>query len=183
MDLLDLHREAIKLLPAVREAMRWLRIEVVERPLPKIEVGEPHSRAYYSGFEHRVHMPIDHGLATLAHELCHSQQVKRKSRAVYYLPDGSVDDDLWLAEPREIEAMAVEVVAFAAMRPDWEAVKTAVDATGVTDITDRASLVCWLNNGDLTAPKRGRSYGSFVHLGRRARLTINAAMRSITKGE
>jgi len=148
----------------VRQAMRLLGLAVVERPLPEITIGE--ANAYH---------PDGHRIAlrsfverTLWHELCHSQQPARSEGPSYYREDGSVDDSEWLADPREIEAMAVEEIVPALADPALEWAMTIVPSVASPKV--RAAWIKWALKADLQAQKPS-------HLGRKDRMRINSAVR------
>ncbi len=152
----------------VRQAMRLLGITVVERPIPEITIGE--ANAYHPG-GHRITLR-SFVERTLWHELCHSQQPAPDTGPAYYRADGSADESAWLAEPREIEAMAVEEMVPMLTATDLEWAMSVIPAVESTKL--RLSWIKWALQADLQAQKPS-------HLGRRERLSINAAVRDHNK--
>jgi|JI10StandDraft_1071094.scaffolds.fasta_scaffold239061_2 hypothetical protein len=149
----------------VRQAMRLLGLAVVERTLPEITLGK--ANAYYPG-AHRITLR-SMCERSLWHELCHSQQPARDAGPAYYRADGSADESAWLAEPREIEAMAVEAMVPLLTDPDLEWAMSVIPAVESPKL--RLSWIKWALQADLQAQKPSR-------LGRRERLRINAAVRN-----
>ena len=148
----------------VRQAMRLLGITVVERPIPEITIGE--ANAYHPG-GHRITLR-SFVERTLWHELCHSQQPARSEGPSYYRDDGSVDDSAWLADPREIEAMAVEEIVPVLADPALEWAVSVIPSVASPKM--RAAWIKWALQADLQAQKPS-------HLGRNDRLRINSAVR------
>ena len=154
----------------VRQAMRLLGIRVVERPLPEITIGEVD--AYHPG-GHRITLrSMDE--RTLWHELCHSQQPDRETGPAYYRADGSVDDDVWFSDPREVEAMAVENMVPLLTDRNLEWAMLIIPAAESPKL--RLLWIKWALRGDLQAQKPTR-------LARKDRLRINSAVRSRNKKE
>lgn len=94
----------------VRQTMRWLGFEVVERPLPKFRfTGSPKWQASYWPQGHEITLSEEAARqeAIIWHELCHSQQPD-KGPISYRNEDGSIDSKKYWADPLEQEAMAVE---------------------------------------------------------------------------
>ena len=158
-------------LEKVRAALRLLGAAVVERPMPAITTGG--ERSFYSPSEHTVVLATGAPQQTLWHELAHSQQPAVKAVA-YYRTDGSVDAALWVSDPREQEAMAVELLVplldrcagavVAALRLLGED-----DAIFASAIAQPLVLAKWVEHvlaGAVDAPK--------PHVARRTRRAINA---------
>ena len=157
-------------LEKVRAALRLLGAAVVERPMPAITTGG--ERSFYSPSEHTVVLAWGAQQTTLWHELAHSQQPLKA--VAYYRTDGSVDAALWMADPHEREAMAVELLVPLLDR-GADAVVAALRRLGEDDaifasaIAQPIVLAKWVEHvlaGAVDAPK--------PHVARRTRRAINA---------
>lgn len=148
----------------VRQAMRLLGLAVVERPIPDVTIGD--ENAYHPG-GHRITLRsfVEH---TLWHELCHSQQPARETGPAYYRADGSIDESAWFADPREIEAMAVEDMVPLLTDPALEWAMSIIPAVESPKL--RKAWIKWALQADLQAQKPSR-------LVRKDRLRINSAVR------
>ncbi len=158
------HEQVVALTHKVREIMKALGYDVVERPAPRVILG-------YDGKELGCYVRATHTVkikrlyeGTLVHELTHSQQPDWVP--TYFRPDGELDNSAWLASPQEQEAMTVEHL----YRYDVQSIARAVEVLKQVGIKPTADWVEWVIHGDITRQKPH-------HLPRKTRITINNILR------
>lgn len=152
-------------LEKVRAVMRLLGFDVVERRAPLVIVGKSDlpTPGHYRADRHVVVLRGD-DLATLAHELCHSQQPDWNPTC--YKRDASVDAAAWLDTPQEQEAVAIEnLIGF-----PLDEIERAADALRAADIPVTAAWIQWVIRADIRAEKPH-------HISRKRRLAINRFVR------
>ena len=152
-----------EILSNVRMALRFVGAEVVERPMPPVVVQG--DRSFYNVTAHSVVLAVNAAPTTLAHELAHSQQADHSP--VAYYDDGKVNAAAWLADYREAEAVAVEVLAPLVSIEKWPVCAAAIEDAGVSG-PDRAKWAGWIFTSTGNDAKPG-------YLPRSARRAMNAA--------
>lgn len=170
-------------LRVVRDSLRWIGASVTEREIGRFKIADmpPGVSGSYWHAMRVIELAPSAEHSTLLHELAHSQQTDVGLPVAYKNPDGSTDWAAYDSCPLEVEARAVERLAYIMIRPDWSIIReiaeyAADQATNSAGHLDRLLWAEWIiSNNNLQRPKPR-------HLGRRARLTINGMVRNFNKG-
>lgn len=166
MNVVDLEKH----LDGVQRSMSILGYEIIQRPIPMIVQSVSIIGCYYDPINHTIGLVNESGLGSLWHELCHSQQPMDNNARLYRNKDGSINAALWMSDPLEVQACEVQKLVGLIDHPRLQ---SAIELLNDVNIPISADWLVWVLRGDIGAEKPSR-------LGRRTRLTINAAIRSYT---